>query len=1032
MTADHEDGRQPAAHGGLPAAASPAASVYGRRERALAALRRGQFDLAEAAVASGELTLSNLIETLHIYQAELEIQNEELRQSQSAVQAALTRFTGLFRTLPIAELVADPQGLIIDANPVACELLGLRDPHYHHRFLARLIHEDDRSRLLGIMNRLRDGEDAVLPEVRLLGTGQGPLLADLHIARLALEATDRSRFVCALLDRTDAVRQREALRDAYARIEHSEALLVATGRQARIGAWEFDLGAARLRWTVITRELHEVGPDFEPSIERATAFYHPDDRRVIRAALAAALRDGTPYELELRLSTAKGRSLWVKTTAEPIRGEGDHNGLGQGPILGLRGSIQDVTSRIEAEQARRENEQRYRALFESAAEGLSIIQDERFVSINRAGLKMLGYDTADAVLGRRPWDISPPHQPCGESSESKARELLQGAHGGRGQRFEWEHQRADGSILPVEVTLIPVQLAGRQSLFVVWADLTERRAAEHRELRARVVFDNTSEGIVVTDSDQRILAVNRAFSEITGYSEEEALGATPRLVQSGRHDAAFYQALWMELNETGNWRGEIWNRRKNGEIYAQLTTISAVRDQAERLTHYVAVFGDITHIKRSEEALYRLAHHDALTGLPNRTLLRARLEQALQRAQRTGRMVGVLFIDLDLFKTVNDTLGHTIGDALLVQVAQAMAARVRDADSIARLGGDEFVVLAEDIDKPSAAALLSQRLLEIFSKPFDIEGRELYITASIGISFFPGDGRDMDSLLSNADVAMYRAKASGRNTYRFFEPRMTAGAMERLQLETALRGALPRGELTLHYQPQVRLGDGCMHGAEVLLRWNYPRLGDVSPRRFIPIAEELGLINELGAWVVGEACRQLSVWEASGLLLPRLSLNLSVAQLERPSLVEEICAILARTGVRPNRLELEVTESMLMRHTDQVIANLQALKELGVTIAVDDFGTGYSSLGYLKQLPIERLKIDKTFIDGLPNDPNDEAIARSIIALGRGLGLDVIAEGVETREQAAWLEREGCSEAQGFFFGRPMTAEQLLEHKKCP
>jgi predicted signal transduction protein with EAL and GGDEF domain len=367
-----------------------------------------------------------------------------------------------------------------------------------------------------------------------------------------------------------------------------------------------------------------------------------------------------------------------------------------------------------------------------------------------------------------------------------------------------------------------------------------------------------------------------------------------------------------------------------------------------------------------------------------------------------------------------------VGDALLQSVAAAMAERLPDTDGIARLGGDEFIVLLEDMDEPGDAVLLARRLLEVFTQPFQAQDRELRITASIGISVYPVDGEDIDTLLANADVAMYRAKEQGRNTYRFFKPEMTEGAIERLRLENALRGAMARNELTLEYQPQIRLTDGCMHGAEVLLRWRHPTLGEIPPARFVPIAEEAGLIVELGAWALEHACRQLAQWDAANFLMPRLAVNLSVLQLERLELVDEVAAVLRRTGVEPDRVELEVTESMLMRHADQVIANLTALRDMGITIAVDDFGSGFSSLAYLKRLPIHRLKIDKSFVDQLTLNPNDDAIARAVIALAQGLGLDVIAEGVETEAQAEFLRREGCAEVQGFLFGRPMSPAELM------
>jgi diguanylate cyclase (GGDEF)-like protein/PAS domain S-box-containing protein len=711
--------------------------------------------------------------------------------------------------------------------------------------------------------------------------------------------------------------------------------------------------------------------------------------------------------------------VWGRLTVALLHEPND----GEGRAIGM---IADIDKQRAAERARREAELRYHALYESAGEGMNIIQNGVFTSFNRAALDLLGYDDEDALLGKQPADLAPEFQSDGEPSIDKQARILAALADGKVQRCNWDHLCADGSPRLLQLTLIPVELSGEPAIFAIWHDLTERRAAALREARAKTVFENTSEGIIVADAELRIVAVNRAFTEITGYSEDEALGQTPRILQSGRHDETFYQAMWAALTRTGQWRGEFWNRRKNGEIYPQLSTITAVHEAGGRLSSYIAVFGDITLLKRSEETLYQLAHKDALTGLANRTLLRARLEQSLRRAARDGSMLALLFLDLDLFKNVNDTLGHPVGDALLQSVAGAMAEQVADRDNIARLGGDEFVVLLEDMAEPNAAAMLARRLLAIFTKPFEAQGRELHITASIGISVFPGDGEDMDALLANADVAMYQAKERGRNTYRFFKPEMTDGAVERLKLENALRGALARDELALEFQPQVRLADGTMHGAEVLLRWHHPELGEIPPARFIPIAEELGLISELGAWTLEHGCRQLARWDAEGFLVPRLAVNLSVRQLERSGLVEEIVATLARTGVEPDRLELEVTESMLMRRAEQVIANLGVLRGMGITIAVDDFGSGFSSLAYLKRLPIHRLKIDKSFVDQLTLDKNDDAIARAIIALGRGLGLEVLAEGVETQAQADFLRREGCAEAQGFLFGRPMRAAALV------
>jgi diguanylate cyclase (GGDEF)-like protein/PAS domain S-box-containing protein len=556
------------------------------------------------------------------------------------------------------------------------------------------------------------------------------------------------------------------------------------------------------------------------------------------------------------------------------------------------------------------------------------------------------------------------------------------------------------------------------------------REAQRREFTEKLrqsarVFENTAEGVIITDAEARILTVNPAFTTLTGYEEHEVLGHTPALLHSGRQNPTFYQTLWRDLQDTGTWQGEIWNQRKNGEIYPEWLTISSVNDADGKTTHYVGVFSDISSVKRAQATQEFLAHHDPLTGLPNRSLLRSRLEQSIQHARRDGRGRAVLFLDLDRFKDVNDSLGHSVGDELLRNVATKMERQIRSGDTLARLGGDEFIVLVEDSATPEQAAKVADKLLALFERPFFVADSEIFVTASIGISLFPSDGLDVDTLVSNADLAMYQAKALGRNNYQFYAPEMTDRILERTRMEHALRGALGRNEFMLHYQPQVDIATGALLGVEALLRWYHPELGLVSPARFIPAAEEIGLIGEIGAWVLHEACRQAVDWQTAQLDVPRISVNLSVRQLERNQLLNQVAEVLRNTGLRSEKLELEVTESMIMRQTEDAISVLSGLREMGVQLAVDDFGTGYSSLSYLKRLPLNRLKIDQSFVRDLGNDDNDLAIVRTIIALGRNLGLDVVAEGVEQATQAEHLRREGCLVAQGYLFGRPMDAAQL-------
>ncbi|MFP4062934.1 MAG: PAS domain S-box protein [Halochromatium sp.] len=1133
-----------------PTAPEDALAAEQLRERALAALREGRFDLAEDLLANDDVSLAALIENVRIYQAELEIQNEELTRSQAAASSALEQFTALFRSAPIAELVIDRHGLILSANPAASELFALRDPRVHHHFLLRLVNERDRGGFLDVLREITQGQQpqAERAELGFTTTDGREFVGDLHGARLPDAANGELRLLCAIVDRTQIVQHQRKLRQAYDRLASSQEayhvlteyssnwdywispeghfiyvspgcrkvtgygaqaflddpqlverllhpddrptwsahlahaltpqgddescmllrlrhrdggwrwiehecrvviaddgrylgrrgvnrdvtqrhameesvrelrnMLVDAERIAKAGAWSWEVDKDLIQVSPGWQRIHGVERSAYACAELSERFAHPEDRKRLEAAARWALAKGKGCDLEHRVRRASdGATRWLRTRAEVVKDD-------TGKVRRIRGTSVDISAEIQAKTQLQESEKRFRALFESAAEGMLVMQRNRFTEVNQAALRMLGYEDAEAVIGKHAYELSPPVQPDGVSSQVKDEQLLEQAPG-KTLRFDWLHQQRDGTPLLVEVTLVPVELEGEPAYFVHWHDRTEEAKARQRERQASTVFENSTEAILVTDAEQRILAVNRAFTEITGYAEAEILDQTPNRLGFGHHQDAFFERIWQEIETTGAWRGELWNRRKNGETYPVRLSITSVRDDDGRLINYIGMFSDISESKRSEEELYRLAHNDALTGLPNRTLLRARMEQSLQRAKRDNRMLALLFIDLDLFKNVNDSLGHSVGDELLKDVARAIEQEVRKADTVARIGGDEFIILMDGIDDPSTAAHLAERLCQLVSQPFQVADRELRLTASIGVSLFPTDGKSMDSLLSNADLAMYRAKDQGRNTYRFFEAEMTARAMQRLHLETALRGALARNELELLYQPQFELKSRRIEGAEALLRWTHPELGKVSPAAFIPIAEEIGLISEIGAWVLEQACLQLHAWETQGFWVKRMAVNVSVQQVERLDLIEEIQAILERTGVAPERLEFEVTESLLMRNVERVVANLNALRELGATLAIDDFGSGFSSLGYLKTLPISRLKIDKTFIDGVTVDDNDDAIARAIIALARALGLDVIAEGVETRAQAEFLEREGCDEVQGYLFGRPMSADAL-------
>ncbi|CAG8864532.1 hypothetical protein PS627_01077 [Pseudomonas fluorescens] len=552
------------------------------------------------------------------------------------------------------------------------------------------------------------------------------------------------------------------------------------------------------------------------------------------------------------------------------------------------------------------------------------------------------------------------------------------------------------------------------------------RSADRERLRmAAAVFDSTLEGVLVTRLDGVIVHVNRAFMRITGYSEDEVLGHRPNKFKSGRHGVDFYQQIFAALGDKGEWSGEIWNRRKSGEIYPQWQTIRAIRDDDNAVSHYVAVFSDISAMKHSERELAYLAHHDPLTGLPNRLLFNDRAEQALAAAQASKRGCTLLLLDLDHFQSINDSLGHNIGDQLLKQVGERLHTQLGPGMTLARLGGDEFGVLAENCQQVGQAATLAQGIIEHLREPFLLEDNRLFISASIGISLFPSDALSAEQLLRNADSALFKAKGNGRAGYALYTEELTAHAQHRVETAGELRRALEQDELRVFYQPVHDLLSGRRVGVEALVRWQHPQRGLVPPGEFIPIAERTGLIAEIDTWVLREACRQMVRWQSEGRALEFVAVNISSRLFGHRELYQQVGTVLHDTGMDPGLLELEVTESAVMEDPEVSLEQMHRLRELGLRLAIDDFGTGYSSLLRLKRLPVQKLKIDQGFVAGLPCDEDDIAIVRVIIALARSMNMQVHAEGIEQAEQASFLLEHDCQLGQGYWFGRPVPAAAL-------
>lgn len=753
---------------------------------------------------------------------------------------------------------------------------------------------------------------------------------------------------------------------------------------------------------------------------------HPDDLPRLIAARRATTRDDHLTEVEYRFWKAT-EQRWINVrsilffTRNP-----------QGKPVMMYGFTQDITQHKESEAAL----QRERLRLESAQSlgrmgTWSFDLRSRIAHISRNALQMVGLPgeaeanlTADESLE----DVHPDdrqailqaidqtcrtHEPleieyrCWHKTEQRWLTLRSAARLVFG---------ADGR---------PLELQGFTQ------DITRQKESEERLRLAASVYDSSRTPMLITDIDRNIVQANRAFCEHTGFTEQEVIGQKPLALLNNELPAdAMRIDIWQPLMREGHWSGEITGRRKDGSQMIISAGISTVCNEQGQIEHFICVGEDVTRARAAEEQIRQLAYYDPLTSLPNRVLLKERVDQAISHVHRAGQETALLFLDLDYFKRVNDSLGHSVGDLLLVEVAGRLRACVRAADTVGRLGGDEFLLLLPNAG-PQAACRVAEKLIEALSQPFLLGGYSLTVTPTIGISLYPKDGADYDDLLRAADAAMYKAKDDGRNTFRLFNPEMSEASLQRLMLSNDLRRALKNGELQLHYQPQLSLPGGRVIGAEALMRWKHPIYGLVSPLKFIPVAEESGLIEAIGAWAIEEACRQAMAWAAQGLPLLTISVNCSARQFVAPeSLLDAVCKALAQTGLPPDKLELEITETVIVKDIGKTQWLLDQFRTLGVKVAIDDFGTGYSSLYYLKRLPIDKLKIDQSFVRDLVQNADDRAIAATVVALGHTLGLKVIAEGVETPEQLQALEAMQCDEGQGYYWGMPMPPGEFVRWAK--
>jgi diguanylate cyclase (GGDEF)-like protein/PAS domain S-box-containing protein len=801
-------------------------------------------------------------------------------------------------------------------------------------------------------------------------------------------------------------------------LRESETFLRLSQTVNGISYWEEDLLNNKLKWSENCISILGFPPIDLPTRNDFLGLVHQDDRKIMIDAMKSHIEHGTKFDVEYRAINKSGDIRWMRST-----GQSEHDLNGQ-PIK-MRGIGQDITQQRKLYDALSKSEDKYRKAFDTSIDAINItrMKDGIYLDINQAFVHIIGYQR-DEIIGHSSLELNIWFDP---NDRNRMIELIKNDSICR--NFEARFRCNGGRVIWGLMSASMIEIDGVACILSMTRDITERKLAEEEQRIAAIAFES-QEGMLVTDANSLILRVNSAFSRITGYAAEEVIGKNPRILSSERQDAKFYSAMWDSIIRLGYWEGEIWNKRKNGEIYPEKLTITTVKNSAGIVTNYVATLTDITLSREAAEEIQHLAFYDSLTRLPNRRLLIDRLKLAFATSSRTGKKGALLFLDLDNFKTLNDTLGHDVGDQLLQQTAQRIESCLREGDTVARQGGDEFVVMLEGLNENllEAAAqteAIGTKILEEFNLPYQLAGHAYRNTTSIGAVLFSNHELGIDELLKQADIAMYQAKKEGRNTLRFFDPEMQASINARAALENELHSAIDKKQFQLYYQIQV--GNSLRPvGAEALIRWNHYEKGIVSPAQFVPLAEETGQILAIGHWVLDTACSQLKSWRHDARTRDlTLSVNVSAKQFHESDFVSQVQDAVQRHSIDPRLLKLEPTESILLEDIEETVKTMNALKEIGVHFSLDDFGTGFSSLQYLKRLPLDQLKIDQSFVRDLVVDSNDQAIVRTIIAMAQSLNLDVIAEGVETEQQLLLLQENGCNHYQGYLFGKPVPIEEF-------
>lgn len=805
---------------------------------------------------------------------------------------------------------------------------------------------------------------------------------------------------------------------AAAALEQSMTGQVVFDRELRVRVWNSWMVKASgiSREAALDRRLDEIFPVLQGS------YLFTVLEQVVgqgRSFLLSSMLHRELFPFYLPLSGGRKELMRQQICALPLD-QGEEGMFGMVQIV-------DVTQAARRESAMHEAEQRLRTLIDNMPDVVLFKDGEgRWVEANHAAQRVFDL-TPGIYRGKTDGEIA-----LKKPLQSYMLNLFQ-----QSDHVAWESREShrsdeilhdqDGREQVFDTIKAPIfhPDGSRRGLVIIGRDVTDRKQAERDLALAKQVFEHSAESIVVTDRNNCIVSVNPAFVHTTGYAAEDVIGKKPSVLRSGAHDEHFYEVMWSAILTKGNWSGEIIDRRKDGSTYPKWLSISAVRGADGEIENFIALFSDISERKAVEQRIRYLAEHDFLTGLPNRVLLTDRVSQAITFARRNRTRLALMFLDLDRFKSINDTLGHNVGDELLRAVTKRLLAHVRASDTVSRLGGDEFVLLLLEVVDEESVARLARNLLDALVEPVLVGEHELNVSGSIGIAMYPEHGQDIDTLMKSADTAMYQAKAAGRNAYAFFSAEMDVAARCRHEVESALRHALARNEFILHYQPQADVAGGGVVALEALLRWNRPGIGLVPPDDFIPVAEESGLIVPITEWILEEVCRQLRQWRDSGMVHVPVAINLSPVQFRREGLYEIAMEKVKQYGLVPGDIEFEITENVLMLNTDTVMRTLDRLRAAGFHLIIDDFGTGYSSLSYLKRFPVVKLKIDRSFVRDVSDDPDDAAIAGAIIGMARSLKLGVVAEGVEKNEQLEFLRQEQCKSMQGYLLSRPLPADEL-------